>query len=262
MSAKKTARKENILNRLLVQSRVTSEQLCDELGASKATIRRDLTELEAEGRVERIRGGARISRDSSKGMSQAKTLNTCEKLTIAKAASSLVTEGETIFVGSGTTVAAMIPFLQTTKALTVVTNALNVADALQSIDSIELVLIGGIIRRSDHSAIGHIAEKSLAEIRTDRVFVGAEAIDLKAGLTNSDLTKTRTDRAILALSQNTTLVADHTKFNQVRTAFLAPLTAIHTLITDWRTSQKDISSIQQLGVNVIVCPEDDGHISN
>ena len=104
--------------------------------------------------------------------------------------------------------------------------------------------------------VGHLAEKSMNELHVDKVFVGTEAIDIKAGLTNSDLTKTKTDRAILSLSQQVVLVTDYSKFGKIKTSFWAPLTDLQTIITDWHIPQDELDMYQQLGIQIIACQKE------
>jgi DeoR family transcriptional regulator of aga operon len=102
------------------------------------------------------------------------------------------------------------------------------------------------------SFIGHITEQALAEVRADKVVLGTRAINLDQGLTNDYLPETLTDRAILNAGREIIIVADHTKCGVVSTAFLAPLTAMHTLVTDDETDSEFIESLRTQGIDVIV----------
>jgi DeoR/GlpR family transcriptional regulator of sugar metabolism len=116
---------------------------------------------------------------------------------------------------------------------------------------ITLVVLGGMLRRSEMSLIGHIAEQALAEVRADKVLIGIRAIDLDHGLTNDYLPETMTDRAILRIGREVIVVADHTKCGRVATAFVAPLTAMHTLVTDTATPPAFIDTLSDLGIRVV-----------
>ena len=109
-----------------------------------------------------------------------------------------------------------------------------------------------MLRDSELSFIGHITEQALSEVRADKVIIGIRAISLDQGLTNDYLPETLTDRAILSAGRKTIFVADHTKCGVVSTAFLAPLTAMHTLITDDKADTDFIESLQTQGVEVMV----------
>ncbi len=100
--------------------------------------------------------------------------------------------------------------------------------------------MGGILRDSELSFIGHITEQALAEIRADKVFMGVHAIDLENGLTNDYLPETMTDRAILKSGREVIVVADHSKINIVSIAYLAPINSIHKFVTDQKTPQTSL----------------------
>jgi DeoR/GlpR family transcriptional regulator of sugar metabolism len=119
-------------------------------------------------------------------------------------------------------------------------------------DSISLVALGGMLRDSELSFIGHITEQALAEVRADKVIIGVHAISIENGLTNDYLPETMTDRAILKAGREVIVVADHSKVNTVATAFLAPLNSIHTFITDSATPAEFIASLEQNGITVRV----------
>jgi DeoR/GlpR family transcriptional regulator of sugar metabolism len=109
-----------------------------------------------------------------------------------------------------------------------------------------------MLRDSELSFIGHITEQALAELRPDKVIIGTRAISLDQGLTNDYLPETLTDRAILNAGRQTIIVADHTKFGVIATAYLAPLSAINVLVTDDQTEPAFIKSMRDRGIEVIV----------
>jgi DeoR family transcriptional regulator of aga operon len=138
------------------------------------------------------------------------------------------------------------------RKLTVITNSLPVINLLAEKENITLIALGGSLRDSELSFIGHITEQALAEVRADKVVLGTRAINLDQGLTNDYLPETLTDRAILNTGREIIVVADHTKCGVVSTAFLAPLTAMHTLVTDDETDSEFIESLRAQDIYVIV----------
>lgn len=108
------------------------------------------------------------------------------------------------------------------------------------------------MRDSELSFIGHITEQALAELRADKVAIGARAVSFEHGLTNDYLPETMTDRAILKVGREVILVADHSKINRVSTTFLAPLTHVHKLVTDEQTPRTFITALKAQGINSIV----------
>jgi DeoR/GlpR family transcriptional regulator of sugar metabolism len=163
----------------------------------------------------------------------------------------MISDGDTIFLGSGTTIVQVAKALQNHQNLTVITNSLLVMDVLRNAPGIQLVGLGGVLRRSEQSFIGHITELALSELRVDTVIMGIHAIDVEEGLTNDYLPETQTDRAILKIGQRVIIVADHTKCGRVSTAFVAPLTAITTLLTDDKVPPQFVSEVAAQGIQVL-----------
>jgi DeoR/GlpR family transcriptional regulator of sugar metabolism len=135
--------------------------------------------------------------------------------------------------------------------LTVITNSLLVIITLADRPDMTVIGLGGILRRTEMSLIGHIVELSLKELRADKVIIGIRAIDVERGLTNDYLPETMTDRAILGIGREVILVADHTKCAAVSTAFVAPVSSIHTLVTDTETSSDFVAALRTRGVRVL-----------
>ena len=133
-----------------------------------------------------------------------------------------------------------------------ITNSLPVINALAGQEGISLVCLGGMLRESELSFIGHITEQSLAEVRADKVIIGTRAISLEHGLTHEYLPETLTDRAILRAGREVIIVADHSKFGREATVLLAPLSAIHTIVTDAETPADFLKTARKAGIRVIL----------
>ena len=109
-----------------------------------------------------------------------------------------------------------------------------------------------MLRQSELSFIGHIAEQAIAELRADKVILGVHALSVEHGLTSDYLPEVLTDRAILKIGREVILVADHTKFNTVSPAFIAPITAVHCLVTDSLLPTDQVNALRELGLRVIL----------
>jgi DeoR family transcriptional regulator of aga operon len=233
--------------------RLSVSQICGQFGISEATARRDLDALAEEGRIRRVHGGAILVRHAAPEepiLARSHNMSS-EKEKIGRATAALVNDGETIFLGSGTTVLEVARNLAG-RTLTVITNSLPVINFMAERTNITLIALGGSFRASELSFIGHITEQSLVELRADRVIIGTRAINVEQGLTNDYLPETLTDRAILNIGREIVIVADHTKCGVVSTAFLAPLSAMHTLVTDDDTDMEFVKALKQKEINVIV----------
>jgi len=242
------------LSRLVERmGRLSVVQICEEFGISEATARRDLEVLSEQGHIQRVHGGAVLVRQAApeEPILRRSHEQEADKESIGRAAAALVKDGETVFLGSGTTVLQVAQNLST-RNITVITNSLPVINLMSGKENITLIALGGMLRDSELSFIGHITEQALAEVRADKVIIGIRAISLEQGLTNDYLPETLTDRAILNAGRETIVVADHTKCGLIATAFLAPLTAMKTLITDKMVETNFIKSLQERGIEVIV----------
>jgi len=250
----KEERLQRILDVILKAGHAKAGDLAENFGVSEITIRRDLNALAERGFVRRAHGGAIVSTTVAvePPIIQRMTQEKEYKEAIARTAAAMIKDGESIFIGSGSTVAYVARHLSNHKNLTVVTNALNVSTELATAVAISVVVLGGMMRREELSLIGHIAEQSLQEVTFDKVIIGIPAIDLKASLTNDFLPEVMTDRTILNQAREVILVADHTKCGRVGSAFVAPLNRVNTFITDIYTPPEFLEGVRAQGVKVIV----------
>ena len=241
------------IRKIVEQSgRVTTVELSNQFDVSESTIRRDLEELDALGWIQRTHGGAvRVERASKEPpMLQRIEAGHAEKIRIGAAAASMVKDGETIFLGSGTTVLEIARQLPFEIHLTVITNSLPVVNELAKHPNIELIVIGGMFRQSELSMVGHIAERDVHEFRADKVFMGMRAIDARHGFTNDYLPETMTDRAILSIAPQIIVVADHTKFGKVSSVLVGQINVADVIITDEFSPAEALIELGEMGIEV------------
>ena len=249
----KSVRQSQIRRIVEERGQVSVTELNEILDVSEATIRRDLEQLADEGWVQRTHGGA-LSLEPAPVEPPIKERipeNAEEKKFIGRLAAALVNEGDTIFLGSGSTVRAMVPHLLDLSDLTVITNSLPVVNQMAR-SKAELIVIGGMFRSSEQSMVGHVAEQAIREFRADHAFMGIRGIDVNHGLTSDFLPEAVTDRAILGIAPHCVVVADHSKFNRVSSVFLAPVTTADTIVTDDKSPPDTISELRKAGVEVLI----------
>jgi DeoR/GlpR family transcriptional regulator of sugar metabolism len=236
------------------QQRLSVADICTTFNVSEATARRDLEILASQGRLQRVHGGAIVLTQAppESPILERQNEQSDEKIHIGQAAAALVQPGETVFLGSGTTVLEAARALRGRRDLTILTNSLPVINALAGAEGITVICLGGMLRESEFSFIGHITEQALAEVRADKVFMGTRAISLEYGLTHEYLPETMTDRAILKAGKEIVILADHTKFGRAATVLLAPLESIHTIVTDEQAPQDFISAVQEKGIRILL----------
>src|SRR5690606_32559506 len=216
---------------------------------SPATARRDLQALADDGQIRRFHGGAIAAKTAppeppflERSSEQAE-----EKRRVGQAAAGLVRAGESVLLSSGTTVLEVARHLRDRRNLTVVTNSLLVMNMLVDVPHITFIALGGMLRSSEQSFIGHLSELALNELRVNKVIMGIRAIDLESGLTNDYLPETQTDRKILSIGREIILVADHTKCERTSSVFLAPLTVVNTFVTDSKAPPAFLEALRELG---------------
>jgi DeoR family transcriptional regulator of aga operon len=249
-----TDRQLQILQLVKRHQRIRVADICAAFDVSLATARRDLDALARDGKVQRVHGGAiaLTQLPAEQPILHRQREQTEEKIRIGQTAATLVHDGETILLGSGTTVLEVARALRDHKHLTVLTNSLPVVNTLSGIEEITVIVLGGMLRDSELSFIGQFTEQALNEVRADKVFIGTRAISLEDGLTHEYLPETMTDRAILKAGKEIIVLADHTKFGRTATILLAPLERIHTIVTDEQVPQDFVKNVREKGIRLII----------
>jgi len=247
-------RQKQILSLLSKQGRLSVAEIVEQFSVSEATARRDLESLASEGKAQRVHGGAIAMEQAPPELPilEREIEQSSEKVRIGRVTAELIADNETVFLGSGTTVLEVAKNLRDRKNLTVITNSLPVLNALAGLKEITVISLGGQLRDSELSFIGHITEQALAEVRVNKVVIGTRGVSLEHGLTNDYLQETMTDRAILKIGREVIVVADHTKVNRVSTVLLAPLDAMQTFVTDSSSDKKFIQALNKQNIKVIV----------
>ena len=210
---------------------VKIQELVDETAASESTIRRDLTELESQQKLERVFGGAILMGRNLKEQSitDKSTLNLTEKIQVAQAAAELIKEGDSVFLDAGTTTFQMIPFLKD-KDLVVVTNGLTLVDTLNEY-GITTYLIGGLFKSKTSAFVGSQTIQAMKNYRFDICFLGINGLHVEYGYTTPDPEEAAVKLLASSLSRKTYVLADHSKINQVSFAKIMDLEDA-TLIID------------------------------
>ena len=247
-------RQKQILSLLTRQGRLSVTEIVNQFSISEATARRDLESLASQGKAQRVHGGVVAVEQAPPELPilERESEQQEEKTRIGRAAASLISDKETVFLGSGTTVLEVARNLRQHKNLTVITNSLPVLNVLAGIQEITVISLGGMLRESELSFIGHITEQALAEIRVDKVIMGTRGVSLEHGLTNDYLQETLTDRAIIKSGREVIIVADHSKVNRVSTVLLAPWNNVHRFVTDSKVDKKFVQALKRQGIQVVI----------
>ncbi|WP_103661333.1 DeoR/GlpR family DNA-binding transcription regulator [Lactobacillus sp. HT06-2] len=191
-------------------------ELCKLTKTSESTIRRDLIQMEAEGTVKRVHGGARSVKNFSRDVSQhiRFNLNHEAKLKIARyAAQHFVHDGDDIFIDAGTTTYEMVPFLAEVANLTIVTN--GVETALCGLNhEIDTILIGGKLKDNTHAAVGPHALEQIKSMNFSASFIGANGLDKDGKLTTPDTQEAAVKSAEISQAAQAYVLVDPTKIGE------------------------------------------------
>lgn len=249
-------RRQLLLERIRVDGRVLVGEISEELKISQITIRKDLDYLHSKGMILRSHGGA-LRLPSQPGalldptVQEKSGLHSEEKRKIAARALSMVEERQCIILDSGTTTMAIAQGLKRFAELTVVTNAVNIAVELAATE-LEVILVGGTLRRNSFSLVGPFAEDNLKEIHADTLFLGVDGFDTEAGVTTPNFLESRVNRVMMKSAQRVVAVCDSSKFQRRTLCRIAPPNEVHTLITDSKLPAEAAAALRSQGVEVIL----------
>jgi DeoR/GlpR family transcriptional regulator of sugar metabolism len=247
-------RQRELLNYIRAYGTGSVNEMAKLLGVSTSTVRRDLNDLQERGLIERVHGGAAPLNDDLEPVRPLREVAFAdEKRRIGQAAAAHIADHSTVLILGGTTTEAMLPFLGTARGLTVLTNSLMVVNRLSQYSDIEIIVLGGLLRRQEMSLLGHLTIAGLDEFGIDQVFSGAFGIDPEIGVTGTNLSETQTDRSLASSARELIMLADHSKLAQRGPARLVPTTAVTTLIVDDGADPEVLERFRAAGVNVQTC---------
>ncbi|MDF2725925.1 MAG: transcriptional regulator, DeoR family [Paenibacillus sp.] len=253
-------RRNKIKEMLLEERSVKVAELVKEFNVSEETIRRDLNQLEREGFVEKNYGGAILVEELQQVMmvippvQQRKLQFFDEKDAIGKRAAELVEASQSIIMDSGSTTWCIARHLKGIPDLMVVTNGLNVAEECSQHDDSSIILIGGKLIKKSMSLVGPQAELEIQKYNAHIAFLGTSGISLKKGFTSSDLYEAQVKRSMIAAGQKVVIVADHSKFDRQALVSFSTFQDVDTLITSELVDPTILREIENMGIEVIVCP--------
>jgi len=250
-------RSEQILQELLRNGEVSVESLAKHLQVSAATIRRDLSELERQGLLRRNHGGAVLVapmlyepfRHVSSFHEQEQKC-AAEKRRIGLMAAGLISDGEIIAIGAGTTTTQVARSIRHRKAITVLTNALNIAMELSHLAEIKVCMTGGFLSGDWFALVGDVAQRNAGEMFVDKVFVGVDGIHAEHGLTTNYPDQAAIHRAMIRQARQRIVVADHRKVGAVGTSLIWP-DDFDILVTDKATTDEAIAPFAAKNVRVL-----------
>lgn len=241
---------------LNAHGQVNVNELSEILGVTGVTIRNDLAQLEKKRVLIRARGGAikyeHNFAEEDYPLSDKQKRHFLEKREIGKRAAELIEENNTIIIDSGSTTYELAKNLKQFNALTVITNALNVATLLAEYNNIDVIVPGGMLKKNSLSLVGILAERGFRDYYCDKLFLGVDGFDLDFGISTPDPEEAHLNQVMIGKSKEIIVVADSSKFQKRGFAFIAPVNKINTIVTDKGILPENRNKLERLGVKVIV----------
>lgn len=243
-------RRRIILEQLQQHGEVNVEELVKQFSTSSVTIRKDLMALENNGLLLRRYGGAcSIPTELTKEPDSSQVSK--QKQDIAKAAAHHIRDHNRIIIDSGSTTLALIPELDQKQGLVVMTNSLQVVQALQNLENEPTFLMtGGTWDPHSESFQGKVAEQVLRSYDFDQLFIGADGIDLVRGTTTFNELLSLS-QVMAEVSREVIVMVESEKIGRKIPNLELPWQQINTLITDSNLSKQDANQLRQLGIKVI-----------
>lgn len=248
------ARIQRIREMLADQNQASIGDMARLFAVSEMTIRRDLDKLASKGQIQRTHGGAvpaeRMAFEFDFHLRRQARKK--EKQAIARAAATLIQPGQRIILDTGTTTLELASLLRDHQGLTIITPSLAVASVLQFSPGLEVVLLGGVIRRGSPDLTGSIAENNLGMFSVDVAFTGADGIGLDGALYSDDLRIAQVDQLIRKRASRSFVLADSSKIGKTALAVNGYVQEVDGLITDDHLAPEHHKILTDLGAKLTV----------
>lgn len=243
-----------VLDELSRNGIISIENLAKKMDVSHSTIRRDIEELESKNTLKRIRGGAVACKTSTSyepPFSARQDMFGDEKQRIAQAAHSLINANETLLLSGGTTINEFSKTLHDISPLYIATNDLMSAVELSHFNNVDLMVLGGSLRKNHFSLNGYFTENMVSQIHADKAFIGVDAVDLEAGFMNFSMEEITTNKLMIKASREVIVLCDHSKFNKVAFVNICHFEDVDLVITDNKADKESLDRVKEHGIEVM-----------
>jgi DeoR family transcriptional regulator of aga operon len=251
-----SSRRQRIASLLHEQGSVQIPTLAELFNVSTQTLRKDLNFLDSKGICTRSPGGAILRRGTVTPREDAidvkRTLFADEKVRIGKAAAALIGPGESVLLDSGSTTLQIARHVNPNDSLVVVTNDVGIMNELIAHPDVQLVFLGGTLRRKSLSFYGTQTEQALQSLHVDKLFLAADGFDIEKGITTHFEPEALLNRKMCEVAREIILVADSSKFGRICLHRILEPQRISKLITDPGIPQDAREALANIGVEVIV----------
>ena len=251
-------RRDVLLTRLSEDGRIVVKELAPRLGVTEDSLRRDLRELAAEGRCQRVYGGALPVSPATADYATRRDLAVDSKRNVAARAAALIRPGSTVILDGGSTTLAVARQLPAELVATVVTHSPTVAAALVEHPRVEIFLIGGRVFKHSAVASGAAAVEAAAGVNADLFLLGVTGIHPHAGLTTGDSDEAAMKRALARRAADTYVLGSEEKIGAASQFAVLPLDEVAGVITDADPSNPTVSELLRRGVPILQATKDSG----
>ncbi len=250
-------RQDRIAQLVRTRKKVKALALSEMFDVSVETIRKDLLDLQDRGVLVRVHGGAQVRPGGQESAyERRRSVNTTAKEAIAALAAHTLEDGATVYLDYGTTTYALAAALvAANRRLTVFTNALPIANLLAQSETIDTVVLGGLLRRNERSLYGPLAEQALGSIYLDAGFFGCAGLHATAGVTNHHALEGASSRLAMSHCRNVIVLADSDKLDVIATNKIADLDQIDLLFTNAAPSPELGAALDAAEVAVVTTEE-------
>ena len=247
-------RHQYILRKLQSEGNVNVVDLYKALKVSTVTIRKDLKLLEEKNLLYRTHGGATMNNPYTvdRPVNEKEKLQIAEKMKIGAVAAEGIEANDCVIIASGTSVLALAKNIQPKESLTVITSALNVALELMKHPEVEIVQLGGMLRKSSSSVTGPYAENILSDFSSTKLFLGVDGIDLEFGLTTTSVMEAHLNRQMISISQKVIVLSDSTKFGKRGLGRICGIENVDRIITDAGIPRHFVTHLEAAGIEVTI----------
>jgi len=251
-------RQANILDLIKKKGSVNIVNLATLLNVSEMTIRRDLTDLEEQGLLRRVHGGAVsfYGRSYEPPLLARSKKNIRAKQLIGKYAAGLIKDGDSVALDVGSTIMEVAMNLLGRNNLTVITSSIHIANLLADERNIRVIVTGGVVRRGERSLIGEFAHKVYQETFVDKLFLGTAGFDLIAGLTEFDMQDAHVKKEMIRSGKEVYVLADASKFEAVAFSHFAEFSDLDHIITNRKPAQAYLEKMMKYHVTVHIVTDD------
>lgn len=241
-------RQERLLAILKEKRKLSVGEMSEHFNVSGATIRTDLRILEDAGMLTRTHGGAILRTRASFEISsdQRNEVNLAAKQQIGQLAASLVEDGDIIVLDTGTTTLQIAHHIRQRRNITVITNDFMIAKSLEDVESVQIVLLGGVVKKGYHCAVAINGRSLLDTLNIDKAFMGVNALSLKQGACAADIMLAETKRSMVEHANQVIVVCDHSKLGNTSLAQFATPAQIDTIVLD--RLPEDAADYQEAGI--------------